>query len=573
MESFTELITRLPVNDGLFGGLVALVWLACGLLWWAGRGRPALIQAAQFMTLAVLVAGAALVHPLLGLLTGAGVYLTMTDAGRRGGLSLPQSVFTAFAALPDWFWLAALALMLRLPRLFDPLWYDETFTAYVARLPYGQVGNAMLQGDVHPPLWSSLEWLAKFAVGQSEAALRLPALAFGVLAVLLSYRLVLALGLGRRAALLTGLLVAVLPAHLYFSSEARAYTLLTCLALGMVIAVLEDRPPLFILCGALSGWTHNLGYIYLGVLALAALFYHRQPRWLLAVGLAGATGALWLPFLPLQLRDISHGYWIQPLVLPKVFRPVIDVTLGEKLPTNALLSICVPALLLTLMAFYHSHVWLRSRRGWVWLALTVGVPVVIALVSVLWRPVYLSRTLLPCVTALIVAWGYALLVSRFARALAVVALCSALWVFYGTTRPSLKGEFAACAGADAVYFLNTPVQIAADYYLDVRPQVLWAGAHNYADGLSPQAVQGLGFPQGELHDLTGDVCVVYQESVLTAAHERREHERLLAQYGAALRPVAGGVLVIYRIHLPQREAPHTFLSERGSSASRRPSPT
>ena len=550
MGSFGELIARLPVNDALFGGLVALAWLTCGLLWWAGRGRPALVQAAQMVTLAALVVGAALVHPLLGVIAGVGVFLTMTDAGTHRITTLREAVFRKFAAFPDWLWLTGLALILRLPRLFDPLWYDETFTAYVARLPYQQVGNAMLQGDVHPPLWSSLEWLAKFAVGQSEAALRLPALAFGLLAVALSYRLVLALGLGRWAAVLTGLLVAALPAQLYFSSEARAYTLLTCLALGMVIAVLEDRPPLFILCGALSGWTHNLGYVYLGMLALAALVYHRQARWLLAVGVAGAISALWLPFLPLQLRDVSQGYWIQPLLLPKVFRPLVEVTVGETLPTNALLITYVPALLLTLIAFYHSRVWIGTRRGWVWLALTVGLPLVIALISVLWRPVYLPRTLLPCVTALIVAWGYALLVSRFARALAVIVVCCALWVFYGTTRPSLKGQFAACAGADAVYFVNTSVQIAADYYLDVRPQVLWAGAYNYADGLSPQAVQGLGFPQGELRDLTGDVCVVYHETIITAAHERGEHERLLVQYGAALRPAAGGMLRIYRIHLP-----------------------
>ncbi len=48
------------------------------------------------------------------------------------------------------------------------------------------------------PLWYVIEWVALRLIGESEIALRLPALAFGLLGVCLCYRLGLALGCTRQ---------------------------------------------------------------------------------------------------------------------------------------------------------------------------------------------------------------------------------------------------------------------------------------------------------------------------------------------------------------------------------------
>lgn len=531
-------ITLLPRNDLLLGILILIVALFTGLIGWLGRRYPHLSISMQNIFLAGLIVGAAVVHPFLAFALVGGWLLL-----QYGQVSAPS--------IPDWLWLFVLGLVARLPHLAEPLWYDEMFTAYVANLPYLQLGEAMIQGDVHPPLWTALQWFLKFLFDRSEVALRLPGLIFSLLSILLGHRLALRLGLGRSTARITGLLLALLPAQIYFGNEARAYSLLVCLTLGMLLAILEDRPAWFLLCGALSGWTHNLGYIYLllvGGLALLYIFYTPQRRfiWLVSVGGAGLMALPWLPFLLIQTRDVSQDYWIQPLLLPGVFRPVLDMTVGQELPAESILLLYTVAILLTLLALKASWGWIGTRSGLVWLGFVVGTPVTIALISAVWQPIYLSRTLLPCVTALMVAWAFVWVRSSFARRIAMALLLVGLWVFYGQSRPAFAPNFEACAGADTAYFINTSVRIAADYYLSMPNKVLWVGAYNYTDGLSPEAVRGLAISTGDLHDLKGEICVVYRENILSTERERAELERILAQSPDAT-AFTSGEFRIYRM--------------------------
>src|SRR4030042_3827073 len=95
----------------------------------------------------------------------------------------------------------------------ESLWYDESFTAWLAVLP---LDRAMLAtaGDVHPPLWYLIEWLTVRALGNSEWALRFPAGVFSALAVVESYYLVKHLA-SERAGLIAAGLLAILPGPLY----------------------------------------------------------------------------------------------------------------------------------------------------------------------------------------------------------------------------------------------------------------------------------------------------------------------------------------------------------------------
>ena len=118
--------------------------------------------------------------------------------------------------------------------LTQGLWYDEAFTWRVARLPFPRMMEA-LAGDVHPPLWYVIEWVTIRLFGESEVVLRLPALLFGVLGLWLVYRLGLALGYARKTSTLAAVLLAGLPGWIYYSQEARMYTLLAC---GVLVAVI-----------------------------------------------------------------------------------------------------------------------------------------------------------------------------------------------------------------------------------------------------------------------------------------------------------------------------------------------
>ncbi len=519
-NNLSEFVRFIHLSDTVFSIFLIFLALITISLWWLTRQRPEVREKVQAGVLLLLLAGTLLVNPLLTVLLIAG-YIAL----QRWPVQIPDTI-------PDWAWLAPLAIITRLPRLFDPLWYDKAFTAYLTRLPADRLGEAMLQGDVHPPLWSVLEWLWTSVAGRSEVALRFPAFLLGIAIVFLSYRLVLALGLDRSVARWTGLLVAVVPTQIYFSDEARVYTLLTFLVLGMLIAILENRPVWFMVCGGLCGWTHNLGYVYLAVIGLTALLYHRNLRWLLGVVGAGLISSIWLPFLLVQTRDVTQGYWIPKPTLPGVFRPIATMTIGNTPDFSALLLVYTPALLMTAFGLYQARNWLSQRRGLVWMALVIGVPVMIIFASIVWQPMYLSRTLLPCATALLILWAWLADQRRFARLLVLMGTVIGLWVFFSPAgnRVTLQDVFTVCDDADGAYFIDTTVHIAADYYLHVDNQLLWQDAYNYADGLSPEAVHGLGFNQGEISQMQGQVCLFYLNTILRTDREQAEFERILQTY-------------------------------------------
>ena len=131
---------------------------------------------------------------------------------------------------------ARLLLLLR-----RPLWFDEIFTVWAARLPLAELAE-VLRNDSGPPLFYLLEKPFVFAAERlhlTDAAARaIPFVAtLGVFAG--------ALALPSRAARLRfTLLAAAWPLLLLYSAEARAYALLAllCLALFLCAAVVRERP-------------------------------------------------------------------------------------------------------------------------------------------------------------------------------------------------------------------------------------------------------------------------------------------------------------------------------------------
>jgi len=134
---------------------------------------------------------------------------------------------------------ALVALALRLWQLDgQPLWLDEALTAHIAHAPDGLdfVHNT-------PPLyhWLMRGWCDWFGVG--AAGLRSPSALAGAAFVWLSFHTARAV-FGPRAAFATATLVLCSPLHLYYSQEARAYSLLLCelmLALWMLWRLGERR--------------------------------------------------------------------------------------------------------------------------------------------------------------------------------------------------------------------------------------------------------------------------------------------------------------------------------------------
>ncbi len=116
-----------------------------------------------------------------------------------------------------------LGLLLRLPGLSSSFWIDEVDTLlHCVREPLATIVTSYASENQHP-LYSLLAHLSLRLFGESEWALRLPALLLGVASLAAVARLGRQL-LDETTGLLAALLLAVSAHHVWFSQNARGYT-------------------------------------------------------------------------------------------------------------------------------------------------------------------------------------------------------------------------------------------------------------------------------------------------------------------------------------------------------------
>lgn len=451
-----------------------------------------------------------------------------------------------------------IALLVRIPLMYDSLWYDEAFTAQIASVPFGKLATAIM-GDVHPPIWYAVEWVWTRMVGTSEFALRFPSLVLGLALILLAYRMGKALGLSVTVTRLACLIIALLPAPAYYATEARGYALLACLAFTMVIAIAENRPRWFLIAGVLICWTHNLGFVYLGVLGAYAAFGYQWPpkriywkrlfQWLV---LPGAIASLWLPFMLQQSKAIADGFWIEPFSPGMGLRVITDETLSRKFPDAIVLPVYLIILALTLLSLweFRSTLFWRNRRGAL-IALIVGVPLMTGVVSVVWHPVYLTRALLPCGVGLAFLWAYALSTAQWGnvmRALAAPALVVSVACSFipNLGRENVRDLLAPCYGVQASYGTSIPAAVFLRYYVDA-PLLNWPGAGDLNQTLTPATKDAIGLVSGDVSSLHGDVCIAALDTPNTTDAERTEVRDILARYPHAT--IEASVSPIYAVRI------------------------
>ncbi len=345
------------------------------------------------------------------------------------------------------------------------LWWDESLSLYRAThsVPFILSNQIILSDgfieaptiDNHPPLYFLLLHSAIGLFGQSEFALRLPSLIFGVLIVPLLF------AVGRRLAnrsvgMWAALLGAISSMYLWYIHEVRMYTMITFLGLLSVYALwaalfdprIAARPvnrktwlAVYVVCAGAMLATHYLSLVLLvgeGVFLLP--FARRLPRrWLIACGLG-----LLLVSLPL-LRYVStslpsgevFGYGFVPLAgllrdLLHSFSLGLSVSVERSLPVELVfLGLFVGGWLYLLLGAG------RERRAKAWLLFTcLAVPVAAMYLASFLRPAYMSSRHLMIISPffyLAVAVGLAALRRRWLPALviaAAVVMGSAAWSSY-----------------------------------------------------------------------------------------------------------------------------------------------
>ena len=196
--------------------------------------------------------------------------------------------FASHARIPTWKILVVVllfALCLRLLLLGSKsLWLDEAFGLSVTKA--GQ--KALWAGtseNHHPPLFHLLSgyWIK---LGESEFKLRLLSAIFGAVSVLLIYQLGKDL-LGKEVALSATWLSALSPLLIWYSQEARSYSLLIFMGLAVTVASVKLflRPNLgwwllFVVAMTTALYTHYAAFLLIPVqlMLLTALLATKQSR-------------------------------------------------------------------------------------------------------------------------------------------------------------------------------------------------------------------------------------------------------------------------------------------------------
>lgn len=235
---------------------------------------------------------------------------------------LAGEVRRAFGEGPHLFILAGIVLLgglLRFATLGDQSFrYDESVTVLRIIQPdlFDTIG-AVPGSESSPPLYYALAWLWSLPFGTGEVAIRSLSALFGSVAIAVVYLASVSLGLSRRSGLLAALLVAVSPVLIWFSQDARVYSLVFLLAaLGLWLfarALRTPTPGRLVLWAVVSGlamMTHYFaGFLVLAeAILLLALVANR--KWtLISIGVAGLFVLAVAP-VGIEQATNAHASWI-----------------------------------------------------------------------------------------------------------------------------------------------------------------------------------------------------------------------------------------------------------------------
>lgn len=153
----------------------------------------------------------------------------------------------------------------------------------------------------HPPLHFATIWLATHIFGIALWVIRLPAVVFGVLSVLLVILILQQFGL-KRGACWAGLFLAILPWHIYICQQAiqeSAVIFWLLLIIYLLLKSEQNRWYFWVLTGAALGAAMLTKYSA-GVILLLVVFWFIKKKWYK-----------------------NPKFWLMPLLAAVVFSPVI----------------------------------------------------------------------------------------------------------------------------------------------------------------------------------------------------------------------------------------------------------
>ncbi len=357
------------------------------------------------------------------------------------------------------------------------LWLDEGATVALARATWQHFGWVWWHGEANLQTIYFLLMRGWILLGRSETWLRLPSAFFGIASIPLLY-VVGRKFMGVKGALAAAALLAFNPTHVYYSQEARSYTLTILLVLlstyFFVRAVEDGRASdwgLWTIFGSASFYSHDFAALVL-VAQASSLFFRSQAPWRRMILCGAVIFAVAVPGLTYIFRashENLHFIWMpRPSVREFWHLAMFFGGAGGKI------AIALALWIAGIVAIGWGSRAPDARWRGVLILLWCLVPgIILALVS-LREPMFMQRYVifsLPA-TMLLAALGCVALRKWNTGLVLVVALCLASAVsvvkHYNKPREDWRGAsnavLSSAAPGDAVAFFPFYTRIMLDYY-------------------------------------------------------------------------------------------------------------
>jgi len=200
-------------------------------------------------------------------------------------------------------------------------WFDEGNTALLVHFSPGKMLGLIPQSESTPPLYYCLAWVWARIFGYGEAGLRSLSALAGVLTVPVVFGAARKL-ISQRAGLIAAALTACNPLLIWYSQEARSYSLLLLLTAVSLLAFAYARAAptprilsAWVIASGLSLATHYYALLAIVPEALWLLTAHWRKRSVqVAIGVVGICGLALIP-LAISQNGTGNSNWIAPIPL------------------------------------------------------------------------------------------------------------------------------------------------------------------------------------------------------------------------------------------------------------------
>lgn len=301
-------------------------------------------------------------------------------------------------------YILTLGLILRLISLNQSLWLDEAINV-MATQHFSFIGmiTQYAVADFHPPGFFIILWPWVKLFGTGEVAVRIPSVIFGIITIYLVYLLGKKI-YSKYLGLIAALLLAVNPLHIYYSQEARMYSLA---ALAVILSVYlwtkvlkeEKVNMLFIIASNLLVFSSDyVAYLIFPAQFIYLIIFKREKvmMWLKLLLASLLIGSWWLPIFFKQLstgsiaaanlptwKFVVGGFDIKSVPLTFIKFIIGRISLADKFIYYSLL---VPVCILFLFLILRS---LRFAKDIIYLFIIwLVVPIILATLVSFILPIY-----------------------------------------------------------------------------------------------------------------------------------------------------------------------------------------